>query len=129
MNFLRELRQRNVHKVALVYAVIAWLLIELLAVFFPLLDAPDGFRQILVGLILFGFLIALLIAWRFEMTPTGLKRTEHVSREEIIPYWSKRKFTTFVVGTVVLASALFLYQCSHTSPPPHTATVETGESR
>ena len=129
MNLLRELRRRNVHKVALVYAVLAWLLIELLSVFFPMLDAPDGFRQILVGLIAAGFPIALLIAWRYEMTPTGLKRTEHLTHHEILPYWSKRKFTTFVVGTAVLAAALFIFQCSRVSSPARHAGADASESR
>ncbi len=129
MNLFGELRRRNVHKVALVYAVWAWLLIELLSVFFPLLDAPDGFRQILVGLIAAGFPIAILIAWRYEMTPAGLKRTEHLSHHEILPYWSKRKFATFVVGTAVLAAALFLYQCSRLSSPGRHAAADAAESR
>ena len=63
----------------------------------------------LVVLTLLGFPIALVIAWAFEMTPEGMKRTEDVSPTENIPQWSRRKFVGFLVGVAVIAAAFFAF--------------------
>ena len=59
---------------------------------------------------LVGFPVALVIAWAFEMTPEGMKRTHEVAPGTTLPYWSKRKFATFVVGGVMIAAGLLAYQ-------------------
>ena len=69
-----------------------------------------------VVLTLLGFPIALVIAWAFEMTPDGMKRTENVSPNEAIPQWSARKFAAFIVTIALLAAALFLFQISRSKP-------------
>ena len=81
-----ELRRRNVFRVALTYAVVAWLLIEFAAVFVPMLDAPEWIITAFVVLLGFGFAVALFISWAYEMTPEGLKRTGDLSPDEVIPY-------------------------------------------
>ena len=81
-----ELRRRNVFRVALTYAVVAWLLIEFAAVFLPMLDAPEWIISAFVVLLALGFAVAMFISWVFEMTPEGLKRTEDLSPDEVIPY-------------------------------------------
>src|SRR5437667_10588758 len=63
-----------------------------------------------VVLVALGFIVALIISWSFEMTPEGLKRTADVTPGEVIPYWSKRKYATFVIGTAVIAFGLLAYQ-------------------
>ena len=105
-----ELRRRNVFRVALTYAVVAWLLIEIAAVFLPMLDAPEWIITAFVVLLALGFALAMLISWAFEMTPDGLKRTEDLSPDEIIPYWSRRKFARLIIGTAAIAFALSAYQ-------------------
>ena len=77
-----ELRRRNVFRVALTYAVVAWLLIEIASVVLPLLDAPEWIVTAFVVLLALGFALALLISWSFEMTPEGLKRTQDLSPDE-----------------------------------------------
>lgn len=109
MSFLRELRRRNVHKVATVYLLCAWLAIEIVWVFFPTIESLDDFLHVVVVLIALGFAAALVIAWRFEMTPSGLKRTENVPPNASIPYWSKKKFTALVVTVGGLALLLLAY--------------------
>ena len=91
-----ELRRRNVFRVALTYAVVAWLLIEIASVLLPLVDAPESIITAFVVLLALGFAVALFISWAFEMTPEGLKRTQDLSPDEVIPYWSRRKFATFI---------------------------------
>ena len=109
-SFFSELRRRNVFRVALTYAVVAWLLIEIAAVFLPMLDAPGWLITTFVVLLATGFAVALFISWSFEMTPEGLKRTQDLSPDEVIPYWSRRKFAKFIIGTAVVAFALSAYQ-------------------
>src|SRR5215475_572732 len=105
-----ELRRRNVFRVALTYAVVAWLLIQIASVFLPMLDAPEWMITAFVVLLGLGFAVALFISWAYEMTPEGLKRTEDLSPDEVIPYWSRRKFARFIIGTAVIAFGLSAYQ-------------------
>ena len=105
-----ELRRRNVFRVALTYAVVAWLLIEIASVFLPMVDAPQAIITAFVLLLALGFAVALFVSWSFEMTPEGLKRTQDLTPDEVIPYWSRRKFATFIIGTAVIAFGLSAYQ-------------------
>jgi uncharacterized protein (TIGR02246 family) len=105
-----ELRRRNVFRVALTYAVVAWLLIQIASVFLPMLDAPEWLITAFVVLLALGFALALFISWSFEMTPEGLKRTEDLSPDEVIPYWSRRKFARFITGVAIIAFGLSAYQ-------------------
>src|SRR5262245_31222025 len=88
-----ELTRRHVDKVALTYTVISWLLLELAWILLPKFDAPDWMLTAVVVLLAVGFIITVIISWSFEMTPEGLKRTSEITPGEVLPYWSKRKFT------------------------------------
>jgi hypothetical protein len=109
-NFFAELKRRHVDKVALAYAVVAWLLIEVAWILLPMFDAPEWVMEALVVLLALGFIVAVIISWSFEMTPEGMKRTADVTPGEVLPYWSKRKFATFVIGIAVIAFGLLAYQ-------------------
>src|ERR1700736_4898378 len=76
MNFFAELKRRNVYKVAVAYAVAGWALAQGIAQVFPVFDVPNWAIRLIVLLIVVGFPIALVLAWAFELTPEGLKRTE-----------------------------------------------------
>jgi TolB-like protein/Tfp pilus assembly protein PilF len=78
MNFFAELKRRNVYKVAAAYAVVAWLLIQAASILFPTFEAPAWVMKAVVAAIAIGFPIALILAWAFELTPAGLRRTEDV---------------------------------------------------
>src|SRR5689334_2659110 len=75
-NFFAELKRRNVYKVAVAYAVVAWLLMQIASQIFPFFEIPNWAVRLVVLLLIIGFPIALIIAWAFELTPEGLKRTE-----------------------------------------------------
>src|SRR2546430_9461382 len=77
-SFFAELKRRNVYKVAVAYAVVGWLVIQVSSTVLPTFHAPEWVVQTLVVLVAIGFPIALVIAWAFELTPEGLKRTEDV---------------------------------------------------
>ena len=75
-NFFAELKRRNVYKVAVAYAVVAWLLMQIASQIFPFFEIPNWAVRLVVLLLIIGFPIALIIAWAFEATPEGIKRTE-----------------------------------------------------
>src|SRR5207342_1807530 len=75
-SFFAELKRRNVYKVAIAYAVVGWLLIQVATQVFPFFEIPNWAVRLVVLAIVAGFPVALVIAWAFELTPEGLKRTE-----------------------------------------------------
>src|SRR6266403_1263096 len=77
-NLFTELKRRNVYKVAVAYAVVGWLLVQVATQVFPFFEIPNWSVRLIVLGIIIGFPIALVIAWAFELTPEGLKRTEDV---------------------------------------------------
>jgi ketosteroid isomerase-like protein len=120
-----ELRRRNVFRVALTYAVVAWLLLEIASVLLPMLDAPQSIITGFVVLLALGFAVALFVSWSFEMTPEGLKRTQELSPDEVIPYWSRRKFARFIIGVAVIAFGLSAYQLLRPKPAAMPSQMET----
>ena len=75
-SFFAELKRRNVYKVAVAYGVVAWLLMQVASQIFPFFDIPNWVVRLVVLLLIVGFPVALIIAWAFEVTPEGIKRTE-----------------------------------------------------
>ena len=75
-NVFTELKRRNVYKVAVAYGVVAWLLMQIASQIFPFFEIPNWVVRLVVLLLIVGFPIALIIAWAFEVTPEGIKRTE-----------------------------------------------------
>src|SRR5438067_11160657 len=76
--FFSELKRRNVYKVAVAYIVAGWALSQGIAQVFPVFDIPNWLIRLFVVLIIIGLPIALVLAWSFELTPQGIKRTEDV---------------------------------------------------
>jgi len=74
--FFGELKRRNVYKVAAAYAVVAWLLMQIASQIFPFFEIPNWVVRLVVLVLIIGFPVALIIAWAFETTPEGIKRTE-----------------------------------------------------
>src|SRR6266513_6213176 len=100
-NFFAELKRRNVYKVAIAYAVVAWLVLQAASILFPTFEAPPWMMKVFVAVIVIGFPIALIIAWAFELTPEGLKRTEFADE---LPKKSVRSHAWIYV--VVIAGAI-----------------------
>ena len=99
--FFAELKRRNVYKVAVAYAVLPWLLIQVATQVFPFLEIPNWMVRAVIVLLLLGFPIALVIAWAFELTPEGLKRTKFADE---LPRKSARSrawlYVIIVAGTI-----------------------------
>ena len=74
--FFGELKRRNVYKVGVAYAVVAWLLMQIASQIFPFFEIPNWIVRVVILLLIIGFPIALIIGWAFEATPEGIKRTD-----------------------------------------------------
>ncbi len=105
MSLIAELKRRNVFRVGVAYAIVAWLLIEVASVILPALHLPDWALTLLVVLVVAGFPLALIMAWAFELTPEGIKREEEVDRSSSQP---RRRRNTPIIGLLILAVAFFL---------------------
>src|SRR5881392_4320331 len=84
INFFAELKRRNVYKVAVAYAVVAWLLLQAASIFFPAFDAPAWVMKIFIIIIIFGFPVALIFSWAFEITPEGIKLESEIEPNKSI---------------------------------------------
>jgi len=113
-NFFGELRRRNVYKVAVGYAVVGWLLIQVATQVFPFFDIPNWGVRLVVLLIVVGFPIALVIAWAFELTPGGIKRTEEADRA--YPGRSRGRAWIYVVISAGVLSAGLFFLGRYTAP-------------
>jgi len=109
-NFFAELKRRNVYKVAIAYAIIAWLLMQIATQVFPFLEIPNWAIRLVIMLIVIGFPIALVIAWAFELTPEGLKRTEDVDLSKSITRKTGRKLDFFIIAVLLLVIGVLLFQ-------------------
>jgi TolB-like protein len=108
-NFFAELKRRNVYKVAVAYAVVGWLLVQVATQVFPFFEIPNWAVRLIVLAIVIGFPIALVIAWAFEITPEGLKRTEDVDLATSARQPRKRVWIlVVVVGAVFSIGLLFV---------------------
>src|SRR5437764_11584302 len=106
-NFFAELKRRNVYKVAVAYAVVGWLLVQVATQVFPFFEIPNWAVRLIVLAIVIGFPIALVIAWAFELTPQGLKRTEDVDLAASARQPRKHIWIFVVVLGAALSIALF----------------------
>ena len=123
--FFRELKRRNVYKVAAAYAVIAWLVVEAVSLLLFGHEERTSVVTALVVILAVGFALALYISWAFEATPQGMKRTKNVPADAVLPSWSRRKFTAFIIVVAALAASLLVFDIvrSGTKPAPTPSTA------
>ncbi len=114
-NFFSELKRRNVYKVAIAYGVVAWLLLQAASILFPTFEAPPWTMKVFVALTALGFPIALIIAWAFELTPEGLKRTEFADELPKKSAASRVWISVVVVAGSISVGLFFLGRYSATS--------------
>src|SRR3954466_7067757 len=89
--FFGELKRRNVYKLAVAYAVVSWLMIQVATQVFPFFEIPNWAVRLVVLLLILGFPVALILSWAFEITPEGIKRESEVSPNESITHHTGRK--------------------------------------
>jgi len=106
-----ELKRRNVVRVAVAYAVVSWLILQLTDVLMPLLGLPEWVERLVFFLLVIGFLLALIFAWAYELTPGGVKKEKDVDRSESMTQNTGRKLDFTIIG--VLAVALVFFASTH----------------
>lgn len=109
-NFFAELKRRNVYKIAVAYAVVAWLLLQGASIILPSFEAPAWTMRVLIAVLAIGFPIAVVLAWAFEITPEGIKRAEDVSPNDSIPRKTGRKLIGITIALAAVAAALFAFR-------------------
>jgi len=106
-SFFAELKRRNVYKVAVAYAVVGWLLVQIATQVFPFLEIPNWVVRLVIALVVTGFPIALVIAWAFEATPEGIKRTKVADSMPATAGAKTHAWIYFVVIGAAISVALF----------------------
>jgi len=121
-SFFAEVKRRNVYKVAVAYAVVGWVIAQIATQIFPFLEIPNWIVRLVIVLIAIGFPIALVIAWAFEATPEGIKRTEDVDLNAAARAPKKHAWIYVVVISAAISIALFFlgrYTARNTAAGPN----------
>ena len=106
-NFFAELKRRNVYKVAAAYAVVSWLVVQAASLLFVTFEAPPWAMKVFVIAVALGFPIALVLAWAFELTPEGIKRTEDINLAAPTRHPRKRAWILVILLAGALSLGLF----------------------
>jgi len=125
-NFFSELKRRNVYKVAVTYAVVGWLIAQITTQIFPFLEIPNWIVRLVIVLIAIGFPIALVIAWAFEATPEGIKRTEVADTMPAVAGQKKHVWIyVLVIGAAISVALFFLGRYTAGNGTPRQGEVAT----
>jgi TolB-like protein/cytochrome c-type biogenesis protein CcmH/NrfG len=127
MGLIAELKRRNVFRVAVAYAVIAWLLAQVADLAFDNFGAPDWVPKSFLFMLILGFPLAVFFAWAFELTPEGLKREKEVDRAQSITHRTGRKLDYTIIALLVLAVGFLLFE-RFTAPGEEPAAVADAET-
>ena len=125
--FFAEVKRRNVYKVAIAYGAVAWLLTEVATQVFPFFEIPNWVVRLVVLVIIAGFPIAVVIAWAFELTPEGLKRTEIADAKYPLGRSPKRAWIYIVIIAGAISVGIF-FLGRYTSPKQREANELPGKS-
>ncbi|MBO6793642.1 MAG: hypothetical protein JJ895_07015 [Balneolaceae bacterium] len=109
-NFIQELKRRNVIKVATAYAIAGWLIIQIVTVIEQPLALPDWFDTAIIVLVAIGFPIALIIAWAFELTPDGMKKSDEVAIAESVTNQTGKKLNVVIISALSLLILVLLVE-------------------
>jgi TolB-like protein len=124
VSLFRELKRRNIFKVAAAYIIVGWLLLQVSDVLVPALYLPDWFHSGIAFLLILGFPVAMIFAWAFELTPEGLKRDHEVDRSQSITQQTSRKLDFIIIGLLIAALGYFAWDKFVLAPERKTELVE-----
>jgi len=130
-SFFGELKRRNVYKVAVAYAIVGWLLVQIATQVFPFLEIPNWVVRLVIALVAIGFPIALVIAWAFELTPQGIERTEVADAMPTRAGQKKHVWIYVVVIGAAISVALFFlgrYTAANGTPRQSEAAAVSAKS-
>ncbi|MEE8464246.1 MAG: hypothetical protein V3S53_05625, partial [Gammaproteobacteria bacterium] len=128
-----ELKRRNVFRVAVVYVIAGWIILQVADIMMDALNLPDWTLRLIVTLLILGFPVAVILAWALEITPEGIKREKHVDRGQSITGETGRKINQVMVILLPVAVGFllverFTLQQPSSEPAPATATESVAES-
>src|SRR5688572_22908128 len=109
MSIVSELRRRNVFRIAALYLVAGWVLLQVAELLFGALDVPPWSLRLLLGLLLLGLPLAVIFAWVYELTPEGLRREHEIDRHASITSETGRKINVLIAGLLVAAIGLLTW--------------------
>ena len=125
MSFVGELGRRNVIRVSVAYAIVAWLVVQVADIVLETIGAPAWVMQTLILLLALGFFVTAIFAWAYEVTPEGVKRESEVDRTASITHVTGRKLDRVIIGLLVLALGYFIWESRLSGPPEPAATATT----
>ena len=130
-SFFAELKRRNVYKVAVAYAVVGWLLIQVATQTFPFLEIPNWAIRLVIMLVAIGLPIALVLAWAFELTPEGIRRAETVTGATAAKSAHRAWIYVVMVAGILSIGVFFLgrYTALRTSSSPESAKATAPSSK
>lgn len=108
-HFFAELTRRNVYRAGVAYAAVAWLLIQVVTQVSPYFDIPSWVVRFIIILLVVGFPVAVVLAWAFELTPRGLKRSEDLQPSDALPQSTGRKINVAIIAVLLLAVAILVF--------------------
>src|SRR3954468_19962823 len=128
--FFGELKRRNVYKVGVTYAVVAWLLMQVASQIFPFFEVPNWIVRLVILLLVVGFPIALIIAWAFEVTSEGIKRTEAADAAGLRSHGGTWIYL-LMIGAPLSVGLFFVgrYAAEHAITRPASAELTSGKQR
>jgi TolB-like protein/lipoprotein NlpI len=110
LSLIKELKRRNVFKVAIAYAVSVWILLQLTDVLTQILGLPEWAPKLILLMLVVGFVPALIIAWAFELTPDGIKLERDIDRKESITPKTGRKLDYVIIVSLGLSLGYFIWE-------------------
>jgi TolB-like protein len=116
MSLFTELRRRNVFRVGAAYAVVSWLLLQVVDVVSPILELPDWVAKLILLIIAIGIIPTLILAWAFEMTPEGVKWEKDVDRSQSVTRQTGHKLNRIIIGVLVLVILMMATERIWVSP-------------
>jgi len=125
INLFTELKRRNVLRMAGLYLVGAWLVVQVAGTVLPMFGAPDWLPRTIVVLLAIGFVPAVILSWVFELTPQGLKREDDVAPEQSITPQTGRRMDRMIIVVLVLALGYFAFDKFALTPRREAARVSS----
>ncbi|MDH5584872.1 MAG: hypothetical protein OEY82_13480 [Gammaproteobacteria bacterium] len=128
MSLFEELKRRNVIRVAVLYLVSSWVLLQLTDVLSSLLNVPESVGSIVVLLLILGFIPVVIFAWVYEMTPEGVKKQAEIDRSQSITAETGKRINTLIIVLLVVAIAVVVLDRMLPASAPVAAPVATAAS-
>lgn len=127
MTLLAELRRRNVFRMAGLYLVGAWLVVQVAATLLPVFEAPGWVMKLVVVVLAIGFVAALVFSWIYELTPEGIKRDSGVAEAPAVQQRMLRKLDLAIIALLLASLALLVWNRLHPAAPATDAAADTAE--